>query len=119
MSVHSCTQSTNLVQAGLDVREVRANRTKMQRTALTALEPLVFPRISTEIAVVLAAAVDGMLLGALARAILCDPRHLTNDATGKPHTYGRQTLWAHWWALEGASYQILWPYDRGQAPSRG
>ena len=48
-------------QAGLDLREVRANRTKMQRTALTALEPLVFPRISTEITLVLAVTVDGML----------------------------------------------------------
>ena len=34
-------------QAGLELWEVRANRTKMQGTALTALEPLVFPRIST------------------------------------------------------------------------
>jgi len=33
----------------------------MHGTALTALEPLVFPRISTEIGLVLAAAVDGML----------------------------------------------------------
>ena len=41
--------------------EVRANPTKMQGTALTALEPLVFPRISTEIGLVLAPAVDGML----------------------------------------------------------
>ena len=48
-------------QAGLDVWGVRANRTKMQGTALTALEPLVFPRVSTEIALVLAPAVDGML----------------------------------------------------------
>ena len=48
-------------QTGLDLREERANLTKMQRTALTALEPLVFPRISTEITLVLAVAVDGML----------------------------------------------------------
>ena len=48
-------------QAGLDLWEVRANRTKMQGTALTALEPLVFPRISTEIGLVLAPAADGML----------------------------------------------------------
>ena len=48
-------------QPGLDVWEVRANRTKMQGTALTALEPLVFPRISTEIGLVLAPIVDGML----------------------------------------------------------
>ena len=41
--------------------EVGANRAKMQGTALTALEPLVFPRISTEIGLVLAPAVDGML----------------------------------------------------------
>ena len=47
--------------AGLDLWEVRANHTKMHRTALTALEPLVFPRISTEIGLVLAPAVDGML----------------------------------------------------------
>ena len=40
-------------QAGLDLWEVRANRTKMHGTALTALEPLVFPRISTEIGLVL------------------------------------------------------------------
>ena len=40
---------------------VSENLTKMQRTALAALEPLVFPRISTEIALVLAAAVDGIL----------------------------------------------------------
>ena len=50
-----------LSQPGLDLWGVRANRTKMQGTALTALEPLVFPRISTEIGLVLAAAVDGML----------------------------------------------------------
>ena len=48
-------------QAGLDLWGVRANPTKTQETALTALEPLVFPRISTEIALVLAPAVDGML----------------------------------------------------------
>ena len=48
-------------QAGLDLWEVRANRTKMRRTALTTLEPLVFPRISTEIGLALAVAVDGML----------------------------------------------------------
>ena len=48
-------------QPGLDLWEVRANRTKMQGTAVTAREPLVFPRISTEIGLVLAAAVDGML----------------------------------------------------------
>ena len=45
----------------MDLWEVRANRTKMHGPALTALEPLVFPRISTEIGLVLAAAVDGML----------------------------------------------------------
>ena len=33
----------------------------MHGTALTALDPLVFPRISTEIGLVLAPAVDGML----------------------------------------------------------
>ena len=50
-------------QAGLDLWEVRSNRTKMRGTALTALEPLVFPRISTEIGLVrLAPAVDGMAL---------------------------------------------------------
>ena len=48
-------------QAGLDLWEVLENHTKMQGTALTALEPLVFPRISTEIGLVLAPAVDGML----------------------------------------------------------
>ena len=48
-------------QAGLDLWGVRANSTKTRRPALTALEPLVFPRISTEIAVVLAAAVDGLV----------------------------------------------------------
>ena len=48
-------------QAGLDLWEVRANRTKTQGAAWTALEPLGFPRISTEIGLVLAAAVDGML----------------------------------------------------------
>ena len=51
----------NQPQAGLDLWEVRANRTKMQGTALTALEPLVFPRIGTETALVLAPFVDGML----------------------------------------------------------
>ena len=48
---HTC----NLVvmsQAGLDLREVRATRAKTRRTALTALEPLVFPRIGTEIGLV-------------------------------------------------------------------
>ena len=45
----------------MDLWEVRANRTKTRRSALTAPEPLGFPRISSEIAVVLAAAVDGML----------------------------------------------------------
>ena len=48
-------------QAGLDLWEVRSNRTKMRGTALTALEPLVFTRISTEIGLALAPAVDGML----------------------------------------------------------
>ena len=37
------------------------NRAKMQGTALTALEPLVFPRISTGIGLALTAIVDGML----------------------------------------------------------
>ena len=48
-------------QAGLNLWAVRANRTKMQRTALTALEPLVFPRISNEITLVLPVAVDGIV----------------------------------------------------------
>ena len=50
-----------LSQAGLDLWGVLENRTEMHGTALTALEPLVFPRISTVIGLVLAPAVDGML----------------------------------------------------------
>ena len=57
----SCLNSTEPHRHRLDLWEVRANRAKTRRTGLTALEPLVFPRISTEIAVVLAPAVDGML----------------------------------------------------------
>ena len=53
--------TTTQSQSGLDLWEVRANRTKTRRPAWTALEPLVFPRIRTEIALALAAAVDGML----------------------------------------------------------
>ena len=53
--------NSTLSQPGLDLWEVRANRTKMQGTALTALEPLVFPRISTEIGLALTPIVDGML----------------------------------------------------------
>ena len=60
-------------QAGLELWEVRANRTKMQGTALTALEPLVFPRISTEIGLVLAPAVDGMLSQPVVRMIDAAP----------------------------------------------
>ena len=44
----------------------------MQGTAVTALEPLVSPRISTEIGLVLAAAVDGMLSQPVAPSQLAD-----------------------------------------------
>ena len=47
--------------------------------ALTALEPLVFPRISTEIGLVLAPAVDGMLSQPVATSTSSPSLHSTAD----------------------------------------
>ena len=64
----------------------------MQGTALTALEPLVFLQISTEIGLVLAPAVDGMLSQPVAPTHSCPvdfeakPKELTGRSRSQVRT---------------------------------
>ena len=59
-------------QAGLDLWEVRENRTEMHRTASTASRTGCFSRISTEIRLILTPIVDGMLGQPVTLAVLSD-----------------------------------------------